>query len=398
MKCIHIFNIVFLVVVALPLEVLACDEQRRILAAAEQALDEAVKEYRDLTFRSGMLIDLPSPPPNSNSNSPEDLGSSLGGDALKEQRRNASKKRDKARLARDSAQFQLDQCLKPDKAACGHDMPGHLRRLYSGCNHSDYTCKADNHLLQSCPTDQGRSCDYQTYRPCTPHTHAYSGEALRACGHSVSESGSHYVTRFSDCGHYGYVCKSSQHTLTSCPSGPNGETCTALTSISGGTSISGQYLPCKTIHVHSYSIIDSGTSNSPSQNLQTNPEETITSPIINPAPTLTPTPPLPEPELRVACPANGWTNCGGTYSHATRCAAGHLYYTCNSGAVSYHSGHTTPTPTLTPRPVPAPEPRVVCPANGWTNCQGAVSHAKTCGRGHTYYTCNPSAVDAHSWH
>ena len=43
-------------------------------------------------------------------------------------------------------------------------------------------------------------------------------------------------------------------------------------------------------------------------------------------------------------------------------------------------------------------PTVVCPANEWTNCGGTVSHATTCGRDHPYYTCNPNAVSYHSWH
>ena len=85
------------------------------------------------------------------------------------------------------------------------------------------------------------------------------------------------------------------------------------------------------------------------------------------------------PVPTVVCPAHSWTSCGGTVSHATTCGSGHTYYTCNPEAVSAHIGHIA----------------VVCPAHSWTSCGGMVSHATTCGSGHTYYTCNPSAV---SWH
>ena len=83
---------------------------------------------------------------------------------------------------------------------------------------------------------------------------------------------------------------------------------------------------------------------------------------------------------KVVCPADAWTNCGGTKSHATTCGAGHSYYTCNPDAVQAHDWHTG------------------CPADDWTNCGGLTSHGKECGRGHWYYTCNPAAVQAHSWH
>ena len=136
--------------------------------------------------------------------------------------------------------------------------------------------------------------------------------------------------------------------------------------------------------------------------------------------------PAPPPPPRVVCPANSWTSCGGTVSHATTCGQGHTYYTCNPDAVSYHSGHVAGVVcpanqwtncggtsshattcgqghtyyTCNPDAVSAHSghKKVVCPANGWTNCKGTVSHATTCGRGHTYYTCNPDAVSAHSWH
>ena len=37
----------------------------------------------------------------------------------------------------------------------------------------------------------------------------------------------------------------------------------------------------------------------------------------------------------------------------------------------------------------------LCPAHSWTGCGSSTSHATTCGGGHTYYTCNTSAVARH---
>ena len=112
-----------------------------------------------------------------------------------------------------------------------------------------------------------------------------------------------------------------------------------------------------------------------------------------------PVDPEPQPPIQnpapVVCPADSWTGCGGTVSHATTCAANHTYYTCNSSAVDTHSKHTAPSPDPPPEPAPAP---VVCPADAWTGCGGTVSHATTCLAGHEYYTCNSSAVDTHSKH
>ena len=59
------------------------------------------------------------------------------------------------------------------------------------------------------------------------------------------------------------------------------------------------------------------------------------------------------------------------------------FYTCDNHTHSY------------PSPPPPPPPPSLCPANAWTNCGNTSSDATTCGGGHTYYTCNPSAVAYH---
>ncbi len=96
-----------------------------------------------------------------------------------------------------------------------------------------------------------------------------------------------------------------------------------------------------------------------------------------PTPTPIRTTPTPSPVVR--CPADAWTNCRGTRSHAAKCRKGHLYYTCNPDAVAHHK-HRQP---------------VRCPADAWTNCRGTRSHAAKCRKGHLYYTCNPDAVVYH---
>ena len=39
------------------------------------------------------------------------------------------------------------------------------------------------------------------------------------------------------------------------------------------------------------------------------------------------------------CPADGWTECGGTFSHLGTCLAGHKFFTCNPAAVARHARH-----------------------------------------------------------
>ena len=86
-----------------------------------------------------------------------------------------------------SAQAALDMCktsgeiedlmedvISSQLAACGHEMPGHGRAQY-GCGHFDYTCQEAKHQLRTCPRNYaGQSCEYDTYRMCSPHQHAYA--------------------------------------------------------------------------------------------------------------------------------------------------------------------------------------------------------------------------------
>ena len=355
------------------------------------------------------------------------------------------------------------------------------------------TGTSGSHSWVTCPTNSsGQNCSSGGYYACQSHRHSYpTTTTYERCGiHTTGTSGSHsWVTcptnsSGQNCSSGGYyVCQSHSHSYPSPPPSVSYHGCglhttsvggshhwvTCPTNSSGQNCSSGGYYVCQS-HSHSY-----------------------------------PSPPAPA----VVCPANSWTGCRGTVSHATTCGRGHTYYTCNSSAVSSHSGHnssgnnssqnnsssnnsssntsssnnssennssqnnssqnnssennsssnTTPTTIYctgcwqvvsssgahlttcgqghsyygcnsyyvgqhsghasssnnssqnnsssnnsssnnsssnnSSGNTTAP---VVCPANRWTGCGGTSSHATTCGRGHSYYTCNPNAVSAHSWH
>ena len=126
-----------------------------------------------------------------------------------------------------------------------------------------------------------------------------------------------------------------------------------------------------------------------------------------PAPTPTPAPPP-----TVVCPANSWTNCGGTTSHASTCSGGHSYYTCGT-ANAWHQDRTctrcsqtyqncgnsatacqsSKWHTETPQVV-----LVACGAASWTGCTSQLTssteHQVSCSSGHSYWTCGTSTA----WH
>ncbi|MCY3721789.1 MAG: hypothetical protein OXG97_06175, partial [Candidatus Poribacteria bacterium] len=79
----------------------------------------------------------------------------------------------------------------------------------------------------------------------------------------------------------------------------------------------------------------------------------------------------------------------GSVSHAKTCSYGHTYYTCGTATSWHESGRCQPR-----SPKPKPKPTSACPANSWTNCGGSSSHAATCAAGHSYWTCGT----ANEWH
>ena len=121
-------------------------------------------------------------------------------------------------------------------------------------------------------------------------------------------------------------------------------------------------------------------------------------------------PPAPAPTI--VCPANSWTNCGGTTSHASTCTGGHTYYTCGT-ANAWHQDRTctrcsqtyqncgnsatacqgSKWHTETPQVV-----LVACGAASWTGCTSqltsSTAHQVSCSAGHSYWTCGT----ANAWH
>lgn len=123
-----------------------------------------------------------------------------------------------------------------------------------------------------------------------------------------------------------------------------------------------------------------------------------------PAPPKNPDPPPPP---SVACPADSWTSCGGTTSHASTCSAGHSYYTCASQA--WHKDRTCTRCSQTYQDCTNSasacqsnhwhtDQAIRCGASSWTGCTTSVSssteHRRTCRENHQYWTCGT----AEEWH
>ena len=228
------------------------------------------------------------------------------------------------------------------------------------------TGTSDAHRLVWCPTNSsGQNCSVGSSYVCQSHTHSYPSVPVqtRPCGHSQSSSGNHSwvscPTNSSgqNCTSGGsYACQSHTHSYPSVPvqtrpcghsqsSSGNHSWVTCPTNSSGQNCTVGGYYACQS-HTHTY-------------------------------PAAKPKPKRPCGHLQSSGGNHSWVTCP-TNSSGQNCTSGGSY-ACKS--------HTHTYPAV-----------VVCPADAWTNCGGTVSHAATCGQGHTYYTCNPSAVASHSTH
>ncbi len=272
---------------------------------------------------------------------------------------------------------------KPDpkltRQACGH--------VYDPDSSS-----AHSHRSIDCPPQNGKDCSYGSYYACTPHTHAYTGNqkyGTFACGHTAAVTAGYYHRSVScpdkngvSCS-YGsyYVCTPHTHSYPSrvvCPA-DSWTNCGGTVSHSTTCPAGHSYYSCNASAVsahkgHKATTTNTGNNNNNNGGNSNNNNDDDDDDDDDPP--------------QIVCPANRWTSCGGTVSHATTCGADHSYYTCNPSAVSSHSGYTS-------KPDP---PQIVCPANRWTKCGGTSSHSTTCKAGHSYYSCNASAVNAHKWH
>ena len=312
---------------------------------------------------------------------------------------------------------------KIKRGACGH--------VYDHGSSSAYS-----HRQVDCPTQNGVSCSYSFYYACRgEHAHAYTSDpdppvtpdpkpdpdppvtpdpkpdpkpvsvkcanrwrGAGKCSYNRVVSGSDAYEHQTKCkaGHTYWSCNV---TAVSSHSGHKSKTPTTPTTPKTPTSPTQPKPPPVSVSYHACGVHSTTTSGDHSLQASCSRDSRCIAQSFyycqhgsHTYPSVPKPKPPPKPPT-VKCPANSWTNCGGTSSHATTCPAGDTYYTCNPAAVKAHSGHKKPSPKPPPKP-----PTVKCPANSWTNCGGTSSHATTCGLGHTYYTCNPSAVSSHSGH
>ena len=134
-----------------------------------------------------------------------------------------------------------------------------------------------------------------------------------------------------------------------------------------------------------------------------------------------PKPDPPPPKPKSACPADSWSKCGGSSSHAATCSAGHSYYTCasqawhkdrtcsrcsqtyqdctNSSSACQGSKWHTDKAIQTPKPKPTPT-TVKCArqACGETVSDRLAHKVSVCssGCGNHYWTCIDGATDRHT--
>ena len=194
MKCIPIVIISwFIMFISLPIEVFACAELERLRNEARDARDEAQRKYSELIGRNNLstVQSLLGARPSSinDDDDDDDDDKAVHGDMIGQAEEDtqtiaknfaivneAERKRDEAQVALEIAQSKLDLCeLKSEVIlGCGHPISsGHMRYQY-GCGHFDYNCQESKHQLRNCPTNRyGQSCQYDSYRMCSGHVHAY---------------------------------------------------------------------------------------------------------------------------------------------------------------------------------------------------------------------------------
>ncbi|MDE0465967.1 MAG: hypothetical protein OYL97_02830 [Candidatus Poribacteria bacterium] len=207
----------------------------------------------------------------------------------------------------------------------------------------------------------------QTYQNCT--------NTATACQNRRKHTQKAAARMDGACGHTYRINARAQHALVTC----------SVENSAGDTCTGGSYYACQS-HTHTYPASTPAPTPTPSPPENSNPnnndneeeeegeaEEEV--PAAPPAPTVS------------------YHPCG---QHLTTVSGDHsLQASCSTDATCIatsfyqcqHSSHTYPAPT------PTPTPTVVCPADSWTSCGGTTSHASTCSGGHSYYTCASQA-----WH
>lgn len=170
------------------------------------------------------------------------------------------------------------------------------------------------------------------------------------------------------CGHNYRINEKSQHASVTC----------TTTNANGDTCMGGSYYACQS-HTHTYPSSTTPTPTpSPPENSNPNNNEEEEEEEVPAAPPAPPVPYHPCGQHLTTVPGNH--SLQASCSRDRNCIASSFYW-CQ------HTSHTYPAP-------PPPMPTVVCPADSWTNCDGTTSHASTCTGGHSYYTCGTE----NAWH
>ena len=209
--------------------------------------------------------------------------------------------------------------------------------------HEKITCPAPNCSVQyhKCsPPSSHAVCDGCGKRKCEDGDHSYVGTCN---GEYV-----HYTTYVAGCGEKIYGCTRSQHQVQTYSCGHTMKAC--------------QYA--------SHSCAPPPTDDTPNC-------QDCTSHCSSPC----------------SCTNSG--TCNGTMTDNTPNCSGCTSH-CSSPCNCSDSGTCNGTVAAPPTPTPTPPSPTLCPADEWTGCGSTTSHAKTCGGGHLYYTCNPSAVAEHA--
>ena len=198
-----------------------------------------------------------------------------------------------------------------------------------------------------------------TYQNCSNYS--------SACQNTRWHTENTEATMRGECGHTYRIRVRAQHASVTC----------SVQNSAGDTCTGGSYYVCQS-HTHTYPSRSTPTptpsppeNSNPNNNEDEEEEEEEEVPAAPPAPVISYHP----------CGIH-LTTVSGDHSLQASCSTDRTciatsFYRCQ------HSSHTYPAPP----PAPVPTPTVVCPADSWTNCGGTSSHAQTCRSGHTYYTC-----------
>lgn len=217
------------------------------------------------------------------------------------------------------------------------------------CGHTYSPSVADSHRQVSCPTENGKACVYSVYYACAPHTHVYPSGNNENNNNNNGNNGN------------------NADPPTNTPSAPSVPTDPTPPSV--------VYQPCgdHTTAVSGDHSMQASCSRDPrciAQNFYYCQHSAHEYPTVSVRPCGHPT---------TAIGSHSWvTNCAYYNSAGDRCTNTSGYYRCTP-----HT-HTYPDRS---------EPSVVCPADSWTNCGGTTSHTATCTAGDSYYTCASLA-----WH